>query len=609
MALSDQLFAQIGIYQQPHEESNYQLVNRLLSTDAQTELYAGVGSYQDQHREKAENYLNQHNVLPNIAASDPEFFRKLFIQHVEKINSQTTNQYKVGDPDTRGTNPEQATITMESFLNKEGAELYRLALEEEMNSKEYREAVFSASTTHYEGEKWSKRAVVIVAGPSSSGKTVSAVQAVKTTAQFMPKVPGDMSGNDVVAVDGGVAREVSQIRKLAIQASIAKGYTGIKDLHEQSAVLGKAKDRVQEALFKTDTGVGVVIPETFSMWIKPLNAIKKLMPRIETLPNTKHVFCRVEGEEPGLFQKVVSFLGSRRAWKTDQFDSEQKFDMNSNQGIPESKAYGASGFKFGDMGSRMAEKWFESNSKDKLRMVVINDMILVKPNPNGQKNSWIPAEQNDKGAIAISKRAFDTWTKNPDPDKKDLKSYSRTSEGRPPPIIKTSAEIDLAIAYQSLINRRLDLLTQRANILNLENKPEKAAMLTKKIDNIELAIKAIESPNLTDKHSVEQSKTQVSNVLKEMQAEGQLAMFFSTTKKALETAISAFDKTSSALENSQEKKAEPAQPLTATPEQQSSSEGIKNFSSFKNNFKSQLMAAKPPPDLSEEVEATAAPSA
>ncbi|MFC3907680.1 hypothetical protein ACFORL_01120 [Legionella dresdenensis] len=558
---------QVGVYKQPDNETNTQLVNRLLSENARGELYAGVSGYQQQHTEKVKTFLAKSLLLTTIPSSDPQFFRKAFIEHINTINQKSDNHYKPGNPDIRATSPEKATVTMEGFLGKIGTELYRLALEEEMNSNEYRDAVFSASTTHYEGEKWAKRAVVIVAGPSGSGKTASAVAAVQTTGQFMEKVDGDMSGNDVVAVDGGVAREVSQIRKLAIQVTTNKGYTGIKDLHGHSSVLGKTKDCIQEALFKTTTNVGVVIPETFSMWIKPLNQIKKLMPRIEALENTKHVFCRVEGEEPSLFQKVVGFLGSRRAWKTDGFDQEQTIDMNNSQGMAESKAYGAEGFKFGDFGSRQAEKWFEKNSKDKLRMVVINDLLLLKPSAK-EPGQWEPAEQNDKGTIVVSRRTFEQW-KIDKPDM-GLKEYS--AKNRPPPLIKTSAEIELAIGME-MMRQRIQGLSAEKSTANdptwekLDSKEEKLIDIMSTLNKV----------NMADKAAVDEAKNKLTGIITEMKTNNEFG-FFSKSQKAIEIALNALEKTSNALV---EKKSENVSQVGVI---EKSSESTNKFSSFKAGF-------------------------
>lgn len=39
--------------------------------------------------------------------------------------------------------------------------------------------VFQESTTHCKGNKWTKRPVIIIAGPSASGKSVAASEAIK----------------------------------------------------------------------------------------------------------------------------------------------------------------------------------------------------------------------------------------------------------------------------------------------------------------------------------------------------------------------------------------------------------------------------------------------
>lgn len=391
-AIQQRLNSQIGHYTDIDTE---QFVSRRLNEDAQAELYRGVPL--DAHHPKAP--------ADDSGQYDPQYFRKKLIAHIAAIEAGKEPSYK-GDARKRALDPASATISMQDFLGDEGVKLYRLALEEELNSREYRNALFHASTEHYPGEKWAERPAIIVSGPSASGKTVATQAAVEQAKRFLPKAePVDYSGNDVVAIDGGKAREVSQMRKLVIQAANHKGFSGIQDLHKHSSILEKAKDSMREAVMKSD--LGFVIPETFSSWSIPFHKIHDLMKKIDTLPGTKQLFSRVVGEEPSLFQKIVNFMGNRRAWKRDGFEQQPDLDLN-NQRISESKAYGARGFGFGVKGSEGAEKWFKRHSKDKLSMTITNDLMLVREHPPGSQQ-WQKAEPGEPGVELISQRVFHYW--------------------------------------------------------------------------------------------------------------------------------------------------------------------------------------------------------
>ncbi|WP_454782973.1 hypothetical protein [Legionella sp. WA2022007384] len=315
-----------------------------------------------------------------------------------------------------------------------------------MNSKEFRDAVVIKSTSHIEGPKWKERPVVIVAGPSASGKSYAAKAAMEKANQFLAADVYNMSGNDVIAADGGIVREMSQMRKLVIELANNQGYTGIKDLYSQSnKLMDGIKNRVREAAFLTP-GLGVVIPETFTSWVVS-NSGKKLLKQIEDLDDTKHIFTRVEGHEQSNFQKVVAFMGSRRAWKTKNFEP-QELDLNRTD-LSESKAYNKNAFSLGEFGSKCAEAWFKRKSKDKLNMIITNDLILLKPDPL-QSGNWINAEQNDAGVRLFPESLYKQWKELP--EKPDLVEYCNLNSKTQ---ITTSPQMAFAIA-QVKIQERVD---------------------------------------------------------------------------------------------------------------------------------------------------------
>jgi hypothetical protein len=446
---------QISTYRNEIQDNRDFVTERVQSDDTREKLYRGITEYDKQHAKKVSYYETKYSII-RTEVDDPMYFRKALVAFIETHAKADLRTFKEDSGVDRATNPEKANITLKKFLGKQGAELYKLALEEEMHSKEYREAVFRESTTHYDGEKWKERPVVIVAGPSGCGKSFAAESAVKKASEeFLAKDPDIRDGNDVISVDGGIVREVSQMRKLLTQAVTNKGFTGVRDLHKQSKVLGKVKDIIQEVALATPT-LGVVIPETFSNWVNPRDDVSSLMSRIDKITGTKLIFTRVKGDDPKKFPEVVAFMGSRRAWKTNNFESEP-FDLNK-KGVAESKAYGAGGFKPGKFGSKQAEKWYISKSKDKNSMIILNDLILLKKDP--AREEWGPALPGDEGAGLFSKRIYDAWCALPkEPEPPGLKKYSKDNSK---PIIYTSKIPDVI----KQINEQLSELQELDMIIN-----------------------------------------------------------------------------------------------------------------------------------------------
>ncbi|MCW8385104.1 hypothetical protein OQJ15_02170 [Fluoribacter dumoffii] len=563
--LESSLISQIGYYT-PASKNNptvnqkaydRQFVQQRLDEDGIERLHKNTKNNEDQHRAKVAKYKLDHGMPGEPGSDDSTFFRREFVKLMAAKNAVKEGNFE-GDPEIRKTNPEKATIRMEDFLGKEYTRLYQLALEEEMNSEEYMNAVFRASTSHFEGEKWTERPVVVVAGPSGSGKSFAAKAAVEKAVKLLPKIEGDASGNDVVAIDGGVAREVSQMRKLVIQVANNKGYSGISNLHSQSSILENVKERMRDTLLaapsKNGTAplLGVVIPETFSSHLNPVGG-PKLLKDINKLPDTRAVFCRVDGEHPGLFKKIVSFMGSRRAWKTDDFDKKITLDLNNTK-ITESKAYGAGGFKFGQLGSKLAEKWFKSHGRDNLSMVITNDLILKKEDPP-KSNKWVDAEQNDKGAVLISKRVFEKWEIAQEILSEEQKKAPPMtlevfiSEFPISSLINTSAELDLAIAKEE-IRQRIAVVSKELEIANqkyMGNHPKKEK-LQEKLERLSIIIGNMEIVDGKDIKDIADLRVQLLGEIKEMERHGDFG-FFSKTKKALSHALKALDKLSNELKD------------------------------------------------------------
>lgn len=425
-------------------------------------LYEGCDQYDKAHDKKIKQFEKKFGELDSLRELDKKdkcYFRKALMEYTTKRIQDKGDvlKYKVQNPDIRETDPKLAAILLKDMLGKEGVALYHAALQEEANDREFRKAVFCNSATHFKGEEWKERPVVIVSGPSACGKSFAAKATVDESLEFLATKQSShpSPGNYVIAADGGVVREVSQIRKWVIKESTKLGYPGVKDLQEHSQILESIKKHVRQQAFDLPN-LGVVIPETFSKWFVPGNNAKKMLKTIEGLPNTRVIFARVEGQDPSIFKKVVAFMGSTRAWKdftnvSKEKDELSRQDLNSTEGVPESKSYGPKGFKFGVNGSIAAEKWFIKHSKENLRMIITNELILVKPKDINNPNAgWMEAELNDKGAIKLSRRAYEAWEQCMETNKGSPDEYCKKNKITFGSLIKTSLEIDLEICISQI---------------------------------------------------------------------------------------------------------------------------------------------------------------
>ena len=384
MGLGSDWNALIGIYEQeapdggPSAVANSEKVDALLSEEAKKALYNGIELVKD----------------AKGIEIDIKDARIAFLDYLK------TNFSSFDIASTRNQN----TIKMEDFLGEEGLKLYKAAIEEERNSKAFRNAVFLKSTTHYEGEKWDKRMVLWVGGPSASGKSYAAEAVVKKMAEEVMPSSGEPGGNDVVSIDGGIEREVSQMRQMVLQAALANGFKGIENLHSHTK-LGTKKP-IQKAALISDN-LSMVIPATFTRGLQ-----SEKMSKFESM-NVVHAFCEVKAESgyEDRFQQSVNFSGDSRAWNTRDFRTTDIKMNNLNIGC-ESKKYEPKYFQIGKIASELARKFFELNSKSKITLTITNDLVFLKKDPTG---NWVECKKNDVPEIKMSSRDFSTWQKYASP--------------------------------------------------------------------------------------------------------------------------------------------------------------------------------------------------
>lgn len=304
------------------------------------------------------------------------------------------------------------TTDIKSFLGEEGVRLYKAAVYEEMQSRSFRDTVFLKSVQHYEGEKWDKKLVLWVAGPSASGKTYGASSAVKAIAEKMPSLEGQVSGNYVVSIDGGIEREVSQMRQMLLQAALAKGYKGIRDLHANTKL--SVKQHIKEAALKEDS-LSLVIPETFaeSALLKRFDAAgaykQNEMRMYHQDPRIIQAFSEViaEAGKDERFKTSVKHMGESRAWFNEREEfNDDSIKMNNREIGCESKVYDSKGFFIGRYASEQAREILKKMDPTGSYIRIVNDLIFVKKDQSGQ---WKECEADDSPDFKLAARDFEKW--------------------------------------------------------------------------------------------------------------------------------------------------------------------------------------------------------
>src|SRR5436190_11328759 len=101
-------------------------------------LHEGIAEYEANHEKLVKDYLRDYSLrVPEVIPAD--YFRNAFY---EALTSPDAKFDEIPEEliRFRETEPEKASIPLEKFLGERLAKLYMLALEEEMNSKNYRDA-------------------------------------------------------------------------------------------------------------------------------------------------------------------------------------------------------------------------------------------------------------------------------------------------------------------------------------------------------------------------------------------------------------------------------------------------------------------------------------
>lgn len=380
------------------KSSGFYGINRL-DKESMAILMGGVVEYSEKNADKS-----------------PFHHREAFINYLcDMLTEGNAPKFPAEMEAERAVSPKNAAISARDLLGIKGLELYRLALEEEMHSFQYRMAVFNESTVHVTGEQFKKRPVVFIGGPSGCGKSYAADAIRLKICELLPGIPGDKRGNTFVSVDGGEVRKVSQIRKLLIRAANLQGFTGVSDLHAQSSILENVKFIVEAAAWNNkEYPFCIIRPETFSNWW--LNKeLYNTMKKVSNSEDSELIFSMVIGEDKENFQRVVEYMGENRAWKAAGFTdlTLDSLDLNETEkGLKESKEYGSMGFWFGKIGSNEAFTAFkflqENNYKPFLSFEIVNDLVLLAP-AKDDVATWEPAKPDSENVVIVSKKVYEDW--------------------------------------------------------------------------------------------------------------------------------------------------------------------------------------------------------
>ncbi len=357
--------------------------------------------------------------------------RKLFLEKLAEVLKDHPDKEPSTDP-----------IKLKKLLGKEGLKLYKRAIQEEYQSREFRKAVFIASTKHFKGPSWKDKMILWIGGPSASGKSFARDGLVQMASHQMEKNADD-KGNYVVSVDGGVEREVSEVRQLLLQVALSKGYQGIKDLDKQTKFKNKnnkskkIKSYIEKAA-KKRRDLHMAIPATFT------NLTIGRIRAYSAMDNVQQIFSRIVGgktqAEHARFRKTVERLGNERAWYRGVFG---KILFNNRRIGCESKKYSKKNFADGVRCSGFARHIYRLcqsiYGKKILDYTTTNDLVFLRNVDNlGVWESSEPTYNGNDPVVRISERGMKTWNqvKNKYPN---LETWWKTHQNDP---IYSSAIVD-----------------------------------------------------------------------------------------------------------------------------------------------------------------------
>ncbi|OGV32281.1 MAG: hypothetical protein A3E88_05535 [Legionellales bacterium RIFCSPHIGHO2_12_FULL_35_11] len=328
----------------------------------------------------------------------------------------------------------KATVSMENLFGENGLKLFQSALEEERYSTQYMDAVINASISADKTGKLENRLIIPFGGPSASGKSFAKDSLVEHAINSVGKEEDESSRIIVAFIDGGIGREVSQIRRFVILYALSLGYTGISNLEKYTDGYLKSVKQDLFAAVKDNEKINLVIPETFAKLGLPgstdkLNIADMINDHVKSKKTTV-MYARVTDSD----REATKHGGEARSWLTDTEFTVKQVDLTLNpKKIPECKAYKAGGkfgetvnFDYGEKNSITVGKKFLSSVLNLVRnaanaedaaifnkqviFTCVNDLRLYKK--DSETHDWKRVLNNSQGTIRVSKRVYEDWEKS-----------------------------------------------------------------------------------------------------------------------------------------------------------------------------------------------------
>lgn len=302
--------------------------------------------------------------------------------------------------------------------------------------------------------KFNKKLVMWIAGPSASGKTTAAKYVLKQ----LLKSPKDYNLSDYTStsegvnkfifIDGAVERDISQVRKLLIKLAVAKGYTGISDLSESGLFStnyegSKLKEKIHKLADDLDD-YGIIIPTTFAPKGPTTIAFGAEIDRFErySQQDINHFFSAMTPlslEYEVNTKLTTQYMGDRRAFLQKGKDFKNINDKigyitgKDTSGI-ESKVYDPNSY---DKGVKWAKSaldnyinYMKKYNKDGVYIKISNDLVRTYFDESNilnmcEFNKPCPANVDVK---TISKKYFDEYNKLTSPLLNEFDDWIKTKD-------------------------------------------------------------------------------------------------------------------------------------------------------------------------------------
>lgn len=341
-----------------------------------------------------ENVLLKGIANPNDKIDKRIKFLKFLAANLISTGGKSEFRHFEGEYDPKKS--AEATVKMGAIFSEKAVELYRAAVREEGESAAFRLALAYKAVQYFKGPKLQQLMYVWVGGASGSGKSFGANGVILTLLKHMRNVgEGDTQGNYFAFVDGGIARQLSQPRKLALNMVLRCGFSSIEDLNDISGSNNPLDLKKVVHNMAVESGrVNVIIPETFSecailTGCKDVVEAEKLTRKKKLL----HVFTEVappEGKVEEFKTQLVPRMAGERANRKEfgeqyrqliQFDQLNTLDLPCESKAPPSISSIGRGLK----GTANAREVYLSLGEDgkngdrfpRIHIVILNELIYI----------------------------------------------------------------------------------------------------------------------------------------------------------------------------------------------------------------------------------------